>query len=45
MIKPAPDLKQLLEFETIFSLYSDTKLDLIPYNEKTKLFFENILSR
>jgi len=43
MIKPSPSLEELLRLETIFSLYTDTKLDLIPYNEKTKYFFEEIV--
>ena len=42
MIKPSPILKELIKFESIFSLYTDTKLDLVPYNEKTAYFFENI---
>jgi len=27
----------------LFNLYTDTKLDLVPYSEKTKVFIENVL--
>ena len=43
VIKPAPSLHEIIEFESLFNLYTDTKLDLIPYNKKTKVFIENVL--
>ena len=45
MIKPSPSLKELIKFESIFSLYTDTKLDLVPYKEETAYFLDNILTK
>jgi len=42
MIEPTPSLKELIKFETLFSLYTDTELDLIPYKEETKYFLDGI---
>jgi len=35
-----PSLKDILKLSVAFHKYSDTKLDLIPYCEKTKNFIE-----
>jgi len=45
IIKPDPGFKRLLKYQTLFNLYSDTKLDLVPYNQQNLSFIKSLSSK
>jgi len=41
IIKPVPPLKDIIKLESIFYLYTDTKIDIIPYTKDIKYLITN----